>query len=147
MKSLICYVVTYYHLIGRTSNRTINPQEQIFPWKWSDSSVMLYLYIAHKKGERFNHVAGMITYFMEVFTKRLLLAKMKSLIFDVIPDYHLCSFPSECHDFLNQHRTHPFQSTPIWLKSFYQWKVSPPIILEACLSYLLLMDLCISRNN
>ena len=147
MKSLICDVVTDSHLIGGTSNRTINPQERIFPWKWSDSSVMLYLYIADKKGERFNHVAGMITYLTEVLTKRVVLAKMKSLICDVIPDYHLCSFPSECHEFLNQHRTHPFQSTPIRLKSFYQWKVSPPIILEACLSYLLLMNLCISRNN
>ena len=37
---------------------------------------------------------------------------MKSFICDVIPDYHLSSFPSECHEFLNQHRTHTFQSTP-----------------------------------
>ena len=147
MKSLICDLVTDSHLIGGTSNRTINPKKGIFPWKWSDSSVMSYLYIADKKGERFNNVAGRITYFMEVFTKPLLLAKMKSLFCDVISDYHLCSFHSECDEFLNQHRTHPFQSTPIWLKSFYQWKVSPPIILEACLSYLLLMDLCISRKN
>ena len=127
MKSLICDVVTDSHLIGGTSNRTINPQKRIFPWKWSDSSVMSYLYIADKKGERFNHVAGRITYFTEVFTKPLLLAKMKSLFCDVISDYPLCSFPSECDEFLNQHRTHPFQSTPIRLKSFINEKSVLPL--------------------
>ena len=108
---------------------------------------MLYLYITDDKGERFNLLPGRILYLTEVFTKPLLLAKMKSLICDVIPDYHLSSFPSECHDFLNHHRTHPFQSTPKMTEKFYERKVSPPIILEACVSYLLFMDLCMSRKN
>ena len=69
---------------------TINPRERIFPWKIIVSSVMSYLYITDEKGERFCLVAGVIQYLMEAFTKRkLLLAKMKSFICDVIPHYHL----------------------------------------------------------
>ena len=38
--------------------------------KWSESSVMWYLYITDEKGERFCLVAGVIQYLTEVFTKR-----------------------------------------------------------------------------
>ena len=69
--------------------RTINPRERIFPSKWIDSSVMSYLYTADKKGETFNVLPARILFLTEVFTKPLLLAKMKWFICDVIPDCHL----------------------------------------------------------
>ena len=37
--------------------------------KWTDSSVMWYLHIADEKCERFNYVAQVIMYLMQVFTK------------------------------------------------------------------------------
>ena len=89
MEWFICDVIRDYHLIARRWNRTINPQERIFPSKWIDSSVMSYLYIADKKGERFNLLPARIPFLTEVFTKQLLLAKMKWFICDVIPDCHL----------------------------------------------------------
>ena len=70
IKCFICDVITNCLLIGWRRNRTMNPRELIFPWQWSDSSVMLYLYIADDKGETFNPVAGVIQYLMEAFTKR-----------------------------------------------------------------------------
>ena len=81
-------VITDSHLIAWRWNMTINPQERIFPWKWIDSSVMSYFYITDKKGERFNILPARIPFLTEVFTKRLLLAKMKWFICDVIPDCH-----------------------------------------------------------
>ena len=69
IKWLICDVITDSHLIVGTRNRTSNPQERIFPSKWSESSVIWYLCIADEKGERFNPVPAVIQYLMEVFTK------------------------------------------------------------------------------
>ena len=70
IKWFICDVITDSHLIAGRWNRTINPRKLIYRWKWSDSSVMWYIYIADEKGEKFNLVPGRITYLMEVFTKR-----------------------------------------------------------------------------
>ena len=44
-------------------------QERIFPSNLNESSLMSYLYIADEKGERFNPVAGVITYLTEALTK------------------------------------------------------------------------------
>ena len=50
---------------------------------------MWYIYIADDKGERFNPVVGVIQYLTEALTNaQLLLAKIKSLICDVVPYYH-----------------------------------------------------------
>ena len=38
---------------------------------------MSYLYITHKKGDKFNFLPAIILFLTEVFTKQLLLAKMK----------------------------------------------------------------------
>ena len=70
IKSFICDVIPDSHPIGGRRNRTINTREVILTSKWSDSSVMWYLYIADEKGERFNAVAWRITYLTEVFRKR-----------------------------------------------------------------------------
>ena len=45
---------------------TINPRERIFSWKIIESSVMSYVYFADEKGEKFNPVAGWITYLTDV---------------------------------------------------------------------------------
>ena len=66
MKSLICDVISDYHLIGERRNRTISPQERIFPSKSIEFSVMWYVYNADEKGERFNPVAGTIPYLTDV---------------------------------------------------------------------------------
>ena len=51
---------------------------------------MWYIYIADEKGETFGVFAATILYLTEALTKaRLLLAKIKSLICDVVTDYHL----------------------------------------------------------
>ena len=63
MKWFICDVIPDSHIIGRRRNRTSNPQELIFPSKWSESSVMWSLYIADEKGERFILLAGRIPFF------------------------------------------------------------------------------------
>ena len=90
MKWFICAVITDSHLIAWRWNRTSNPQERIFPSKWSHSSVMWDLYIADGKGERFIVFAGRITYFTDVFHKaQLLPAKKEWFICDVITDCHL----------------------------------------------------------
>ena len=46
---LICDVIPDYHLIVGRQNRTSNPQEQIFPSKWSEPSVMWYIYTSDGK--------------------------------------------------------------------------------------------------
>ena len=70
IKLFICDVIPDYHLITGRWNMNINPQERMFPPKWSESSVMSYVYITDDKGETFNPVGGVVTYFMEVLTKR-----------------------------------------------------------------------------
>ena len=90
MKWFICDVIPDYHYIKGKQNRINNPQERIVPSKWSDSSVMWYLCIADEKGERFGVFAGVIQYSTKALTKwQLLLAKIKSLIYYVVTDYHL----------------------------------------------------------
>ena len=90
IKWIICDVIPDSHLIRGKQNRTNNPQERIFSSKWIHSSVMWYLYIADEKGERFCLVPRVIQYLTDSFTKaRLVLAIIKSLICDVVTDYHL----------------------------------------------------------
>ena len=67
MKWLICHVIPDSHLIAGKHKKTSVPQERIFPSKWSQSSVMLYLYIADQKGERFILVTGRIVYLTELW--------------------------------------------------------------------------------
>ena len=90
MKWFISDVIPDSHYIKGKQKRTNNPQERIVPSKWSDSSVMWYIYIADEKGERFGVFAWVIQYLTKALTKSgLLLAKIKSLICDVVTDYHL----------------------------------------------------------
>ena len=62
IKLLICDVIPDYHLIGERRNRTISPQERIFPSKLIECSVIWYLYITDEKGERYNPAAWVIIY-------------------------------------------------------------------------------------
>ena len=79
MNWLICDVIADYHLIRGKGNRTNNPQERIFRSKWSNSSVMWYLYIAHEKGEKFNPVAGVKTY-LRSYSRKMTAAGQNEVI-------------------------------------------------------------------
>ena len=54
IKWFICDVIPDSHIIGAIRHRTINPHQWIFPSKWTDSSVMSYIYTTDEKGERYN---------------------------------------------------------------------------------------------
>ena len=74
MKSLICDVIPDCDVLVGRQNRTINPQELIFPSKLSQSSLMGYIYIADEKGKRFIPIVGRID--GGIHQTRLLLAKI-----------------------------------------------------------------------
>ena len=120
IKSFICDVIPYYHLIRGKRNRTSNPQECIFPWKWSECSVMWYFYIADEKGQRICLVPGRILY---LFTKAwLLLAKIKSLICDVVTDYHVIAQKHNRTSY-RQERIFPLKFTRVLThRNFFSWK-------------------------
>ena len=68
---MICDVIADYHLIGRKMEKDYEATvtDLYFEIKWFLSDVW-YLYIADEKGDGFNPVPGVMTYFMEAFTKR-----------------------------------------------------------------------------
>ena len=91
MKWLICDVIPDYHIIGGRWNRTNNPWERIFPSKFRTVATHRNWFWWKKEEILSSCKNASIIYVFDkgIHQTQLLLAKMKSLICDVIPDSHI----------------------------------------------------------
>ena len=91
MKWLICDVIPDSHLIGGRRNRTSNPQEWIFPSKFTTVPTHRNWFWCKKEEILSSCKNASIIYIFDkgIHQTRLPLTKMKWLICDVIPHSHL----------------------------------------------------------
>ena len=91
MKWLICDVIPDSHLIGGRWNRTSNPRERIFPSKLRTVATHRNWFWWKKEEILSSCKNASIIYVFDkgIHQTQILLAKMKWLICDVIPDSHL----------------------------------------------------------
>ena len=85
IKSLICDVVTYYHVIARKRNRTIYPQERIFPSKFT--RVLTHRnFFWWKKQEILSSCKKNSIIYISIHEAKLMIIKINCFICDVIQD-------------------------------------------------------------
>ena len=86
IKSLICDVVTDYHVIGRKRNRTSYPQEPIFPSKFT--RVLTHRnFFWWKKQEILSSCKKNSIIYIIIHEAKLMIIKINCFIFDVIQDF------------------------------------------------------------